>query len=391
MKIACIGNMNNGLFPLYRYLKDVGYNVTLFRLPQEPEHFQPQADSFEHDTTTFPLLDWHYDNWLTYDKQKLKSLLKPFDKLIAQGVAPAYIHKAGRTADIIVPYGGDMYRIPHYSRIKNRGQFKSNIKRFFFANAQKQGFRNAKHIIMEETNDFFEGFLHKLEPKGIRHKFALPHVYNKQYVNYEARYGDVSNYLAAFKRIQTAYPFIVFQHARQMWKDIPDQTYSKGNDLLIKAFALHCSLNKEAALVLYEYGNDVANSKALIEELNITDRVFWMPLMPRKEIMMGLSMARVVVGELTHSYFSYGVVHEALVMGIPLMHHRIDNQYQNLYPTLYPMLHAHTTDQILNWLNKLHDDPDTFKQLGSKGRDWLHHHAIDNSIHKIINILNEGS
>ena len=45
IKIACIGNMNNNMFCLVRYLRDKGYDAHLF-LVDEFDHFLPGSDSY---------------------------------------------------------------------------------------------------------------------------------------------------------------------------------------------------------------------------------------------------------------------------------------------------------------------------------------------------------
>ncbi|MES2691182.1 MAG: glycosyltransferase [Bacteroidota bacterium] len=373
--------MNNALSPLKRYLSDLGYNVDLFVLPQEPDHFKPGADSFE--PVDYTLLDWHYENFLTYSKQKLQQLLAPYSFIICQGIAPAYIHKAGRKADLFIPYGGDMYRLPHFKKIRVKGNIKKNIKRFFIARAQKNGIRKAHHILMEESNPFFEDYLNALHPQGERIKLASPQIYIEQYTNYISKYAAKSVYFDAFSQISNKHAFIVFQHARQMWKDIPDHSYSKGNDLLIKAFARLVKQHAGAALILFEYGNDVNNSKELIASLGITDAVYWMPLMPRKEIMMGMGIADVVVGELTHSYFSYGVVHETLAAGKVLMHKRTDELYKDYYTELYPMLHADSEETAYEKLEWAFQHRNELNEMGIRGKNWIRKNVVESVIPKI--------
>ena len=62
MKIACIGNMNNNMFCIVRYLRDMGYDANLFLL-HEQDVFIPSADSFNDDYLAYThQLDW-YDIW----------------------------------------------------------------------------------------------------------------------------------------------------------------------------------------------------------------------------------------------------------------------------------------------------------------------------------------
>lgn len=381
--------MNNMLSPLRRYLIDAGYDVDLFVLPQEPQHFAPEADSFEIETDQYQKLGWYYSSFLTFPKHRLRYILRPYTYLIAQGISPAYITKAGRIIDLFIPYGSDMYRLPHFSRIKVKNKLKTNIKRYALARSQAKGIKEAKYILMEETNDFYESFLTRLKPKGQRIKMAPPFVYVKQYENYLERYKGKSNYYNKFLSIRERSAFVIFHHARQMWKDIPDITYSKANNYLIEAFGRFVELYPDTVLIMFEYGNDILNSKELIRNLKIENNVFWMPLMPRRELMMGISLSDLVVGELAHSYFSYGVVHEALAAGKPLMHKRIDGLYTHSYPELYPMLYADSIESVYQGLVWAYNNKHEVVDMGIKGRAWLNKYVINGSVSKILTLLSE--
>ena len=45
--------------------------------------------------------------------------------------------------------------------------------------------------------------------------------------------------------------------------------------------------------------------------------------------MVGISLSDLVAGEFNNSWFTYGVVFEAMAMGKPIIHHRNDSIYKN--------------------------------------------------------------
>ena len=72
MRIACIGNMNNMMFTLCRYLRDNGYDANLFCFKDEAVNFLPGTDSFDADKAEelFSQLGYlaHYLNWVSTKK-----------------------------------------------------------------------------------------------------------------------------------------------------------------------------------------------------------------------------------------------------------------------------------------------------------------------------------
>ena len=105
-KIALIGNMNNAHYTLMRYLCYNSFDCTLLLFNNEIPHFYPDSDTYARDRfDKVKKLDWGSPNLLkSTNKNQIIDDLKPYDFLIGNGYAPAYLAKASIKLDIFDPY-----------------------------------------------------------------------------------------------------------------------------------------------------------------------------------------------------------------------------------------------------------------------------------------------
>ena len=102
MNIACIGNMNNMLFQIGRYLIDDKHTVTFYML-DEFEHFLPEADTFQNiETYKIITLGWNADVFNKITVNQIKSLFSNYDYLIGTDLAPAFLFKAGLKLNLYI-------------------------------------------------------------------------------------------------------------------------------------------------------------------------------------------------------------------------------------------------------------------------------------------------
>tara|TARA_R110000796_G_scaffold71409_5_gene162197 strand:- start:66832 stop:67284 length:453 start_codon:yes stop_codon:yes gene_type:complete len=145
--------------------------------------------------------------------------------------------------------------------------------------------------------------------------------------------------------------------------------------------------------VLFEYGPDVDASKDLINSLGVSQYVTWMPLMPRKEIMIGMSLADIVVGELNLSGLGFGASFEAMALVKPLLGYREDEVYltdSSVHKSLYPMMNAHTEEEVYQRLTEYIEDPEKHKKMGLEAMEWHQKEIVDKSIDFIIERIEQA-
>jgi hypothetical protein len=387
MKIGIIGNMNNAYFALCRYLRDAGFNCELLIFKNEPEHFHPSCDTSSDDYKNYcRIVNWGEPaNFLSDDFIQIKKDLDQYDFLIGNGPAPAYAAKAGRKLDIFMPYGYDLYSLPFYKLVHPR-RIPAYLKTTYY---QRKGIKEADYIFLDRTNKRFENTFHKLPFEGKRIVSPTPMVYHKEYEYLSSPNYKIKNQQLLDLRANN--DLLIVQNVRQVWKRLPDYWSHKGNNKLIEGYHAFVEENPStrSTLILFEYGIDVPHTKKLIRQLGIESSVVWMPKMIRKNLMEILFTADLIIGELEHSWLSYGVLLEALSLGKPIMHYRNEQDFKGDYPMLYPILNAHSSDDVLSGLNYLLHHPDKVKQIGIEGKEWFLEHCVNRTINYVLQAIEE--
>jgi hypothetical protein len=391
MKVACVGNMNNNFFALARHLRDRGVDAHVLLLDIEMSHFHPAADSYDLSYQSYT----HLMNWGApfafgaASPQKLRDDLAEYDVLIASGTAPAFIHRAGRTVDVFMPFGSDLIDYPFLRIVHPRYQLSYTR----FTRAQRAGIENSRWVHLDLSNSDFEGCYQRLHCKGKRLTAGLPIVYTPIYSPHAiANYYDRTHWFHEFKRIRDSHDLVVFHHGRHHWKTTVEDISRKANDNLIRGFASFVRSNPDfrAALVTLEYGRDVVASKALIAELGIASNVFWFPQMARKDLMVGLNLSDIGTGEFHRSWFSFGTMYETLAMAKPFLHYRNDELYRDFYPEMYPLMNARTDHEIAAQLQDFRNRPEHFRELGERGRQWFEKFVIGDVLDAYMRIIESG-
>ncbi|WP_106793793.1 hypothetical protein [Aquimarina sp. Aq78] len=386
-KVALIGNMNNNFSAFCRYLRDEGIDAHLFLL--QSDYFHPSDDSFADDWKSYTFqLDW--GGLDTFDSKSFKEVKKKFsqyDLTIGCGTTPAFFHKAGLTLDVYIPYGADLYDLPFFKIVKPSLLW----AKWSSAKSQKKGIREAKHIFMAPTGGLLEDFLKKVAPDANVFNEGVPMLYYKElYSDSFYKEREKSEIIKTIQKIKLHKNQIIFHSSRHYWKTTTSELSIKANDYLfrgLKEFINETGNKSNFHIITFEYGVDVQHSKDLIKELEIEDHVTWIPKSLRKDVMMALSMSDIVVGELYHSYFSYGIIYEALALKKLIIHKRIDDQYKEYYDELYPMCYADSPQTIKGILCSCANNEIDVDKVTQHGFDWFDVYLIKRPINKILDIL----
>lgn len=385
--------MNNNHFALLRYLLDQGYDAELLLLESEQQQFQPDKDTFQ--PVDFPIVHTRFSylpsRFWQINAQQIRFYLLKYDFLIGCGPAPALCSKADLNLNIFIPYGSDIYNKP-FSSFELSYSLKKIIKRVHMSSHQRRGIKSCQSIIMDYTNPYYEALFKNLDIMGKRYISNPPFLYIGEFSprTIDKVYA-VSKLYHKFRLIRSKNDIVVFHHSRHIWLDCEQVVLrkskgTKGNQKLLIAFSnvVKRHHDKLFHLILFEYGEDVERSKHLIKELDIEKNVTWFPLSPRKEILVGISLCDIGVGELDSSYFSYGAIYEFLAMAKPVIHYRDDDQYKAFHKTMYPMYSANTTEQVEVYLEQLAENKEVFEETGRKAHEWFVKYAIERPLNFII-------
>lgn len=402
-KVAIVGNMNNFMFPLMRWLRDEDYDAHLFYHPYE-EHFKPTADTFSLD----PLKYCHEVDWLiqglnpyNFDVLKIQKEIAGFDYIIGEGLEAAALFYCGIQLDIYFPFGIDVYQwagMPHehsftkkiiYSLMPTRNSKtlkKGTIHKYVYG-----AIKNARYVFMDLTNNDFKDKLDSIEINGIYKPYPVPFLYLKEYENYFSLNIHASvHWRDIIDKLRDENDLLILYHGRQEWKTYVNEFTGKNTNYLIEGFASFIQekqLAYNAKLIMIEYGTDVNASKELIKKLNIDDYVIWFPKMLRKDILYLITKIDIGSGEFGRSYISFGTIMENMLMGKPVIHFREDNLYLNKYRSLYPLLNAKFPNEIKDQLLKYYLNKNELIRIGSEARDWSKKNLILNPLDEIIKVL----
>ncbi|NOQ73581.1 MAG: hypothetical protein GQ574_16365 [Crocinitomix sp.] len=388
MRVACLANLNNMMFILCRYLREAGIDAHLITLSDEPAHFSPASDSYD-------------DNYLDYYKvlpitkstlykassvELLKKELADFDFFVGTDIAPTLVTLIGKSLDVFIPHGSDIYDLPFQKkRKKETNKVWWLSEKATLSKLQRLGIEHTRTILFPDEYDIHFPFKNKLKTAATYHNTSGPMVFIPQYDDLENN-PQVKGlqWYPFFKKLREENDLIIFSHSRHNGFNLsPDMAiHQKGNDILIEGFAKYIKANPtvNARLVFFDYGMNVQASKDLITALEIDANIVWMPLMPRKEIMLGLNMADISCGQFDNSWLTCGVVNETLASNIPLLHYREDELYASDYETLYPLLNAKTAEDVSTKINAFMQDKVMQKELANSGSAWLKKYTVDNPL-----------
>lgn len=374
MKIACIDNMNNMMFSLVRYLRDLGQDADLFIRSDGYSHFSPESDSYTIKTAEF--IRREEKKFYLYTKRELLNIYGKYDVIIGSGYAPFQLQVIGRSLDAFVPHGSDFFSYP----LKPFGVTPRRLFVYALGRVQKAGIEKARYVHMDYTNLEQEGLISSFNLSGQRIRKPVPFIYYPQYETIEfEKFKQASPNYQSLKRLREESQLLLFHHSSHQWVNPAYSLSQKRNDVLIRGFAEFVRRNPgyKTSLVMVEYGPDVHESKNLIRELGLEARCVWIPLTTRKEIMSFLSLADIGAGEFGHSWFTYGTILEYMAMAVPVMHFREDALYASRPEPLYGMYNAKSSEEVTIVLERFKDDPESFKRTGLKSRDWFKRYVIE--------------
>lgn len=388
MRVGLVGNMNNILFSVTRHLRDQGVDAHLVVLGDDPAHFHPANDTFDLDYQTFTrTVPWGApERFATFTRKEIRERISDFDVLVGCGSAPAYLKRAGRALDILIPYGSDLIEYPFRPTRINRHSLRSMIE---FPIAQRRALLETKHVVAD-LSETVDPYLARLGYRGDRVFASTPQVHTPTYSKARmAEYLGRSHWAHEVKKVREQADVLVMLHARHSWTTRTAFNWTKGTDILLKglAEAKRRLAPKRIKLVTFEYGPDVLASRALIEELGMTDDVLWLPLCPRKEIMVLLSMADFGCGEFVTSFFCFGALYEVLASGKPVLHHRDDRLYEREYPEQYPMCEVSRAEHVVEHLEGFLTSPSAYVAIGEGGRDWHERYGVQKPVRRLLELL----
>ncbi len=387
MKIALIGNMNNNFYSFYRYFKDLKIDVELLIFKNEPKIFNIKKDDPRKiNKVKFIQLSWgdRFD-LLKTSKNKIYNDLKKYDLLIGCGLSPAFCYKAGLSLDVFVPYGADIYYFTKFNLTYPR----NIINLFYTSYYQKKGLKKCKIWHMPLTNHFYERIFAQYKGQAQRWYDGIPYVYNKAY-DKKFLITNPNKSLKKFLKLRKNNKTILFSPSRLVWGRNKNDPNDKGTDILLKGFKIFKEKYPKSSvcLILMNYGPDLVKTKKLINQLDLKKNVILLNRQPRSSILYMMKFSDIICCQFKHSWFSYGVIFEALAMSKTIMTYRQDYLYKKKYKILYPIMNIDKTEKIEQELTKYIKHKKKYQKMGKMGRDWYMEFCVKQTIKKYITYFN---
>lgn len=170
-------------------------------------------------------------------------------------------------------------------------------------------------------------------------------------------------------------PPVFFSPSRHHWKG--GRLLSKGNDVFLKAAAILMAEGHEFRIILVEWGEQVKESRLLIGDLGLTDRVAWVPPMKKRELWAAYCRAHAVVDQFSLPALG-GVGFEAMALGRRLVTAIDEAQLAEFFGKVPPCFVAMTVESCVDRLREIVADPNDRAGRGAAAQAWIEdYHSAD--------------
>ena len=196
------------------------------------------------------------------------------------------------------------------------------------------------------------------------HRF-IPHPINEDWLS-DRKWEALRQEL----RTKLASDFIIFHPSRQHWEAARHPSWEKGNDIFIRGFArfVH-EVNPAAGAVFVDWGKTVEESKALLDELGVGDRVLWIKEQPTASMTRYLRACDVTADQFYLGAFG-GVMPKAMVYGRPTLIYLDEARHRWCFDEMPPICNTRTDSEVFAALRRLYVEPTYLQQMVADGQRW---------------------
>lgn len=225
---------------------------------------------------------------------------------------------------------------------------------------------------------------------GLNNTVFIPHIID------EDHFSPGPSPLRDRLMAETGCDLIVLHPARHHWKHCPpgmESSWFKSNDILIRGLAKAIAKRPDIKplILFFEWGQEVKESKRLLAECGLADRVRWYPLQTKPAMRDFYNAADIVADQFHLGVGTFGgIVGEALACGKPVILNYRKELHRWCYPELPPIIDTPDADAVAAELLRLIDDPAARANLGAVGRQWfVRHHSVNLVIGRLLDVYFE--
>lgn len=171
-----------------------------------------------------------------------------------------------------------------------------------------------------------------------------------------------------------------FAPARHHWKE-GNESWLKGNDVLIRAAAEVKRQGHAFRLVFVSWGQELDLSKQLIRECELEDRVIWLPPLPVSRVWSIYCGAAAVLDQFRAPAFG-GVSLDTMALGRRLITGYDAEMGAKFFHAPPPIFNARTVEQVSSAMIAVLSDPDDRQGRGAANQRWFEvEHSVEKQLH----------
>jgi glycosyltransferase involved in cell wall biosynthesis len=164
-------------------------------------------------------------------------------------------------------------------------------------------------------------------------------------------------------------PPVFFSPTRHHWKD-KSGSWTKGNDVFLRAAGQLSAEGYDFRLVLVEWGKEVPESRELIDSLGLASKVSWVPTMQKRELWAEYCRAHAVIDQFALPALG-GVGFETMALGRRLVTALDEEQLTEFFGCCPPCLIAESVGACTDRLREVLLDPEDLAERGAAARQWM--------------------
>jgi hypothetical protein len=197
-------------------------------------------------------------------------------------------------------------------------------------------------------------------PIALGRRVCLPHAFD------DARLKNFRRDNPHLKPVGTVVQ--LFSPSRHHWAT-EDRSLNKGNDVLLRGVAEAVRDGTRVRIKLVEWGQHVAESKHLIDDLKISDLVSWVPIMNRSQLWSAYLNSHAVADQFALAALG-GVGYESLTLGARLISNLDATALADFFGESPPVLMAATPAEVADRIRELAADLEDRAGRGPAGAAW---------------------
>ncbi len=228
--------------------------------------------------------------------------------------------------------------------------------------------------------------IRSVEKLKLKNYQFIPHPINEEFLCIDERALSVRESLKS----EYNSDFIIFHPSRHHWSEERHPDWEKGNDFLIKAFAKFIKeVNSQGLIIFVDWGACVNESKLLLKDLGIEDRVKWIKPLPNREMIRYIHASEIVADQFFLGAFG-STMPKALACKKAALIYIDESIHEWCFSEMPPVLNAQTENEIFLQLEKSYKDNDFYKKICEDGYQWyLKFHSNKLILDKTLNVYRE--